>query len=147
MHRAIIFVSLAFAASFSNANANAEVGPIPLSIQSGIYGNVTESKETGDRGGIELRLYSGVKYEYVEAVVCESECNGEGRYPIRYVPNGFIFSWKSSRYPDDHVIDFKVTKEKNGIWIEGLNGTWMRSKLKRRKKPLGMTGVYEWAKP
>ncbi len=145
MYKAVILLGLAFA--FPVRSANAQLGPIPITIPSGIYSNVTESKETGDRGGIELRLYSGIKNEYVEAVVCEAECNGEGRYPIRRVSNGFVFSWKSSRYPDDGTIDFKVTKEKDGIWIEGLNGAWTRSKLKQRKKPFGMTGVYKWAKP
>ena len=120
---------------------------MPFPIASGIYSNVTESEETGDRGGVEFRFYGNANPAYVEAVVCEAECTGEGRYYVRPAANGFTFSWKSPRYPDETPIEFVVTKKNNGYWIEGKNGQWGRSKLKLLKKPFGLLGVYKWAKP
>ncbi len=119
----------------------------PSPIASGIYSSVFESEETGDRGGVEFRLTAEAKPAYVEAVVCEAECDGEGRYYIRPTTNGFAFTWKSPRFPDDPPIEFRVSKEKNGYWIQGVNGGWDRMQIKRVNKPLGLIGVYDWANP
>jgi hypothetical protein len=139
-----------FIGLMSSASAQASVAKksqMLFPIASGIYSNVRESEETGDRGGVEFRLYAEAKPAYVEAVVCESECNGEGRYYVRPKANGFAFTWKSSRYPEESSIEFLVSKEKGRYWIEGVNGGWERSRLSLKKKPLGMLGVYDWAIP
>jgi hypothetical protein len=128
-------------------NAYAKTKPFIIALPSGIYSNVTESEETGDRGGIELRLYAEAKPAYVEAVVCESECDGNGRYYITPINNGFIFTWKNPRFPEDPAVTFKVWKDRKAVWIEGTEQQWERTKLKRISKPLGMIGVYKWAKP
>jgi hypothetical protein len=143
-------LALMFIGLMGSASAQSSVAKKPQmlsQIESGIYSNVRESEETGDRGGVEFRLYAEAKPAYVEAVVCEAECNGEGRYYVRPTANGFAFTWKSSRYPDESSIEFLVSKEKGRYWIEGVNGGWERSKLALKKKPLGMLGVYDWAIP
>jgi hypothetical protein len=115
--------------------------PAPLQkIASGLYGNVWESEESGDRGGIEIRLFAEAKKPYVEAVVCESECNGEGRYYIRPTEKGFAFTWKNPRFKEDDPITFQVWKSGNSIWIEGMEDRWTKSELKPLRKPLGLYG-------
>jgi hypothetical protein len=147
MHKILASVFMGLLCCVGAQNANAKKVQMNSTIASGIYSNVFESPESGDRGGIEFRLYSEASPAYVEAVVCESECNGEGRYYLRPTINGFVFTWSSSRHPNDAPIEFRVSKEKNGIWIEGANGQWERNKLKLRKKPFGLLGAYEWARP
>ena len=109
-------------------------------IASGLYGNVVESEETGDRGGIEIRLFAEADKPYVEAVVCESECSGEGRYYIRPTDKGFAFTWRNPQFTDSSEIIFEVWKSGETVWIEGNDGHWMREKLKPLKKPLGLYG-------
>ncbi len=147
MRKIYAVFALGLACSFMVESAVAKKPQKASPIASGIYSNVSESEETGDRGGVEFRLTAEAKPAYVEAVVCEAECHGEGRYYARPTANGFAFTWKSPRFPDDPPIEFHVTKEKNRYWIEGVNGGWERSQLKRVKKPLGLIGVYDWANP
>jgi hypothetical protein len=137
------FIVLAFGLAQTVFATQPKPGP---AIPSGIYSSVTESEETGDRGGIELRLYAEAKPAYVEAVVCQSECDGAGRYYTRPNRQGFAFTWKNPRFPDDLPIEFQVWKSKDGVWIEGTNGQWDREKLKRVKKPLGLHGYDRAAK-
>jgi hypothetical protein len=131
------FIVLAFGLAQTVFATQPKPGP---AIPSGIYSSVTESEETGDRGGIELRLYAEAKPAYVEAVVCQSECDGEGRYYISPNRQGFTFTWKNPRFPEQPPIEFQVWRSKKDVWIQGVNGDWGREKLKRVKKPLGLYG-------
>lgn len=142
------FLALAcMLAPTSVANAKPKAA-LPLGgIPSGIYSSVTESEETGDRGGIEFRLYTDATRPYVEAVVCESECNGGERYYLTPTPDGFRFTWKNPRFAEDNPVTFRVWKKKRDVWIVGENEAWMKEKLKRLKQPLGLLGAYDWAQP
>jgi hypothetical protein len=147
MRKIYVLLILSFIGSAFVQTAYAKKRHPAFSIPSGIYSNVTESEESGDRGGVEFRFYADTKPAYVEAVVCESECNGEGRYYVTPTTNGFSFIWKTKRYPEDSSIEFYVSKENDGYWIAGADEQWERRPLNRVKKPLGLLGVYKWAKP
>jgi hypothetical protein len=127
------------AAIFSQSVYASQPKPGPK-IPSGIYSSVRESKETGDRGGVEFRLYAEAKPAYVEAVVCEAECNGTGKYFIRPNKIGFTFTWTNPRFTDDDPIEFQVWKIKDSVWIVGKNERWIKERVKRVKKPLGLYG-------
>jgi hypothetical protein len=114
-------------------------------IPSGIYSSVRESEETGDRGGLEFRLYAEAARPYVDAVVCESECNGGERYYITPTPDGFRFTWKNPRFSEDAPVTFRVWKQKRAVWIIGEKDAWMREKLSPLKEPFGLLGAYDWA--
>lgn len=121
-------------------SAHATKPKLGAEIPSGIYSNVRESEETGDRGGIEFRLFAQANPAYVQAVVCESECNGTGKYYINPNKDGFSFTWTNPRFPEQVPIEFQVWKAKNTVWIVGKDGAWVKEKVTRVKKPLGLYG-------
>ncbi|MFC4291889.1 hypothetical protein ACFOWX_05615 [Sphingorhabdus arenilitoris] len=133
------------AVSSSAVLAKPKPGPQIGGIHSGIYSSVSESEQTGDRGGVEFRLYAEAARPYVDAVLCESECNGGERYYVRPTADGFRFTWKNPRRPSDDPVTFRVWKVKRTVWIQGENNSWMKEKLSLLKEPFGLLGVYDWA--
>ncbi len=114
-------------------------------IASGIYSTVRESRETGDRSGVEFRLYADVAKPYVEAVICESECNGGEKYYITQIKDGFTFTWKNPRFPNDDPVTLRVRKTGKSVWLDDETGQWVREKMKPLKMAFGLMGVYPWA--
>ncbi len=92
MRKLLASVFLGLLCSIALQGAIAKKPKMSKSVASGIYSSVYESEETGDRSGVEFRLYAEAKPAYVEAVVCESECNGEGKYYVRPNAKGFEFT-------------------------------------------------------
>lgn len=73
-------------------------------IVPGIYSDVRMSGETGDLGGLEIRLDQGSDSRAVEFVHCEGWCNAVERRPVRRGLGGLAFFVPQ----DDRTIDLTV---------------------------------------
>ena len=63
----------------------------------GIFGSVRESRETGDLGGLELRLFRQGERLMAEVVLCEGWCNVSHVVPVTVTDGGYRLRF-SERY-------------------------------------------------
>lgn len=129
--RAIALLSGALLASGCGQTAQekrAEALAAEPVIAAGIYSDVRVSGETGDYGGMELRLDSGGDSATIDFVLCEGWCSEVQRRPVRRGLGGVAFSIDYGDRPVD------VTVQPDGAEAVTVSADWGQG-LEQRRLP------------
>ena len=99
-----------------------------LSALHGVFGNVRMSAETGDQGGIELRLFEVSGKPMVEIVDCAGSC--DWKYAVPVVRDGSWYRFAYDEMEDDGAGQLKKgVRYLNIIEVAGQNLKLIRSVL------------------
>lgn len=99
--------------------APAQAAAPPSAIPDGLYGSVRESRETGDLGGLELRLFRERGVLLAEVVLCEGWCNVSHVVPVQATASGYSLRF-TERYegadgPAEIVTEVSLQREGKGL--------------------------------
>lgn len=154
MRRAVRLTAIAAAALLMAGSVTADAKGRQPPFPEGLYGNVAMSRETGDLGGFEVRLYSDpdTGLPMAEFTLCEGWCNAVFTAEVKRTEEGFAFSHIETleSYDDngvlvaqDHLVEYFLTPAGKGWKVKLLydgddvtaGETW---RIKPLKQPYGI---------
>ncbi|QDK31939.1 hypothetical protein [Sphingomonas sp. IC081] len=124
----------------------------------GIFSSVHESRETGDLGGLELRLFRSDERLMAEVVLCEGWCNVSHIVPVRLVDGRyrlrFVEHYEGSGGGDDLITEVELLPAGNAFRArlsspgQAEASSWDDAfRLRPLKQPYGLAVAHHGGEP
>ncbi len=143
---ALASLSLASAIPSLAKPATKQIAP----LAPGIYSDVKMSANTGDLGGIEIKILAGADTGWAEAVYCQGWCNTVDKNRIVATKTGYRFDYRESYSEMDEsgkgtkesvsTTIMYIQKTSTGLLVTTGDGEGRRAhRLKKQKKEYGLS--------